>query len=57
MCKPMNKWMWHNFTFVYKSMCQMYVECMILMCEMYELWMNFFCKIFIIKSWDVKFVM
>jgi hypothetical protein len=31
----------------------MYVECMILVCEMNEL----FCKIFIIKSWDVKFVM
>ncbi len=29
----------------------------ILVCEIYELWMNKFCTIFIIKSWDVKFVM
>jgi hypothetical protein len=32
-------------------------QCMILLFEMYKFWMNFFCTIFIIKSWDVKFVM
>jgi hypothetical protein len=32
-------------------------QCMILVCETYELWMNKFCTIIIIKSWDTKFVM
>ncbi len=27
------------------------------MCEMYELWMNKFCTISSIKSWDVMFVL
>ncbi len=30
---------------------------MILVCEMYKLWMNEVCMISIIKLWDVKFVM
>jgi hypothetical protein len=30
--------------------------CMLLVCEMYELWMNKFCIISITKSWDAKFV-
>jgi len=46
-----------NFAFSYKSMCQMCFQCMILMLETYELWMNEFCTIFIIKSWNAKFVM
>jgi hypothetical protein len=33
------------------------VQCTILVCEMYKLQVNEFCTIFIIKSWDVKFVM
>jgi len=41
----------------YKFMCQMCFQCMILMHEMYELQMNEFCMISIIKLWDVKFVM
>jgi hypothetical protein len=32
-------------------------QCMILMREMYKLWMNEFFTISITKSWDVKFVM
>jgi len=32
-------------------------QCMILVCETYKLWMNKFCTISIIKSWNVKFVM
>jgi hypothetical protein len=36
---------------------QMCFQCMILMLETYELWMNEFCMIFIIKSWNAKFVM
>jgi hypothetical protein len=32
-------------------------QCTILMCEMYNLWMNEFCMIFITKLWDVKFMM
>jgi len=36
---------------------QMCFQCMILMFETYELWMNEFCTISIIKSWNVKFVM
>jgi hypothetical protein len=34
----------------------MCLQCTILMCEMYELWMNEFYMIFIIKLWDAKFV-
>jgi hypothetical protein len=30
---------------------------MILACETYKLWMNKFCMISIIKSWNAKFVM
>jgi hypothetical protein len=41
-----------NFSFSYK-----YVLNVFSMHEMYKLWMNKFCKIFIIKSWNVKFVM
>jgi hypothetical protein len=32
-------------------------QCTISMCETYELWINEFCMNFIIKLWDVKFVM
>jgi hypothetical protein len=46
-----------NFAFSYKSMCQMCFQCMMLMLETYKLWMNEFCTISIIKSWNVKFVM
>jgi hypothetical protein len=37
-------------------MCQMCFPGMILVHEIYELWMNKFCTISITKSWDVKFV-
>ncbi len=30
-------------------------ECIILVSEMYKLWMNKFCMIFITKSWFAKF--
>jgi hypothetical protein len=56
----MNLWMneYHmDFASSYKSVFQMCFQCMILMCKMYELWMNKFCTISIIKLWDVKFVM
>jgi hypothetical protein len=46
-----------NFTPCYKSMCQICFQCMILVCEIYELWMNEFCMISITKSWNAKFVM
>jgi len=46
-----------NFTSSYKYVCQMCFQCMILMCEMYKLWMNVFCMIFVSKLWNVKFVM
>jgi hypothetical protein len=46
-----------NFTSSYEFVCQMCFQCMILVRETYELWMNKFCMIFIIKSWVVKFVM
>jgi hypothetical protein len=42
-----------NFSSSYKFVFQ----CMILVCGMFKLWMNVFCTISIIKSWDVKFVM
>jgi hypothetical protein len=42
-----------NFAFSYK----IYVLNVFSMQEMYKLWMNEFCKIFIIKSWNIKFVM
>jgi hypothetical protein len=32
-------------------------QCMILVCEIHELWMNEFCTISITKSWNAKFVM
>jgi hypothetical protein len=41
----------------FKIVFQMCFQCTILMWETYELWMNKFCTISIIKSWDVKFVM
>jgi hypothetical protein len=56
----MNLWMNEchtNFASSNKSVFQMCFQCMILMCEMYELWMNKFCTISIIKLWNVKFVM
>jgi hypothetical protein len=46
-----------NFTFFYKFMCQMCFQSTISMCETYKLWMNKFCTIFIIKSWDAKSMM
>jgi hypothetical protein len=45
-----------NFASSYKYVCQICFQCMILVCETYELWMNKFCTIFIIKLWDTKFV-
>jgi hypothetical protein len=46
-----------NFVSSYEFMCQMCFQCMISVCEMYEIWMNKFCTISITKLWDVKFVM
>jgi hypothetical protein len=40
-----------------KYVCKMCFQCIISVCEMYELWMNEFYMIFITKSWNVKFVM
>jgi hypothetical protein len=45
-----------NFTSFYKYVCQICFQCMILVCETCKLWMNEFCMIFIIKLWNVKFV-
>jgi hypothetical protein len=45
-----------NFVSSYKFVCQMCFQCTILVHETYELWMNEFCTIFIIKSWVVKFM-
>jgi hypothetical protein len=45
-----------NFT-SYKFVFQKCFQSTILMGETYELWMNEFCMIFIIKSWDAKFFM
>jgi hypothetical protein len=64
MDKCVNKWnmnIWMNkchtnFAYFYKSMCQMCFQCIISMHEMYKLWTNEFCTIFIINLWDVKFV-
>jgi hypothetical protein len=56
----MNLWMNEcdtNFSSSYKFVCQICFQCMISMCETYELWMNEFCTIFITKSWNVTFVM
>jgi hypothetical protein len=39
-----------NFTSSNKSMSQMCDQCIILINETYELWLNKFCMIFIIKS-------
>jgi hypothetical protein len=41
-----------NFASSYKFICQMCFQCMILVCEMYELCMNKFHTISIIQSWD-----
>jgi len=38
-------------------MFQICFECTILLCGMYELWMNEFCTISLIKLWDANFVM
>jgi len=46
-----------NFASSNKSMFQICFECTILLCGMYELWMNEFCTIFITKVWDANFVM
>jgi len=46
-----------NIASSYKYVCQMCFQCTILMCEMYESWMNEFCMISIIKSWNAKFAM
>ncbi len=64
MDKCVNRWstnLWMNechtnFTFFDKSICQMCFQCTISMCETYELWMNKFCTISIIKTWDTKFI-
>jgi hypothetical protein len=56
----MNVWMYEchmNFASSDKSACQMCFPCMISMHETYNLWMNKFCTISIIKLWNVKFVM
>ncbi len=54
--EPMNKQMSHEFPILYICVSNVFVM-VILMFEMYELWMNKFCTISIIKLWDVKFVM
>jgi hypothetical protein len=36
---------------------RMCFQCMILIHETYELWMDEFCMIFITKSWNAKFMM
>ncbi len=46
-----------NFTSSYKFVFQTRFQCMISMCKMYKLWMNNFCTISIIKSWDAMVVM
>jgi hypothetical protein len=46
-----------NFTSFYKFVFQKCFQSTILVWETYKLWMNEFCMIFIINSWDVKFVM
>jgi hypothetical protein len=43
-----------NFSFSYKYVSQTCFQRMISMHEMYELWINEFCMIFIIKLWDVE---
>ncbi len=54
----MNEWMsCTHFSSSYKSMCQMCFQCMIVVCESYELQMNKVSMISIVKLWDVKFVM
>jgi hypothetical protein len=45
-----------NFASSYKYVCQMCFQCT-LVCETYELWMNGFCMISIIKSQNAKFAM
>jgi hypothetical protein len=45
-----------NFTSYYKFVCQMCFQCIISICETYELWINKFCMISITKLWDAKFV-
>jgi len=50
---------WTNvtkFTSSNKSVFQICFQCTIFVCEMYELLMDKFCMISIIKLWDVKFV-
>jgi hypothetical protein len=42
-----------NFASSYEFVYQMHFQCTILMCKIYELWINEFCTISISKSWDV----
>jgi hypothetical protein len=46
-----------NFTSSCEFVYQVCLQCTILICKMYELWINKICTISISKSWDVKFVM
>jgi hypothetical protein len=46
-----------NFVSFNEFVYQMCFQCTILICKIYELWINEFCTISISKSWDVKFVM
>jgi hypothetical protein len=46
-----------KFATSYNFVCQLCLQCMISVCETYELWMNEFCMISITKYWNVKFVM
>jgi hypothetical protein len=53
--KPINE-CHTNFASFNKFVFQMCFQYMILVCEIYELWLKEFCTIFIINSWDAKFV-
>jgi hypothetical protein len=44
-----------NFTSFYKFVWQICFQCTISVCETYELWINEFHVIFIIKLWSVNF--
>jgi hypothetical protein len=53
----MNLWMNEchmNFISPYKFMFQMCFQCIILVCKMYELWMNEFCMISITSNESTK---
>jgi len=47
---------WTNGRWISHLLIKLCFQCTISMCKTYELWMNEFCTIFIIKSWDAKFV-